>query len=112
MRKSFGGFSSEKGARTAVTILSFVETCKLMKKNVLDFFKGFFDMVVGGRTDYEQMTQALLCVNEKIKNEFIQLYGNLSTPVNAGAGEYCHRGWMLTIVVYLPLNSYRRVLTC
>lgn len=48
----------------AATILSFVETCKLKKKNVLDFFKGFFDMVVGGRTDYEQMTQALLCVNE------------------------------------------------
>lgn len=65
LRKSFGGFSSEKGARTAATILSFVETCKLMKKNILDFFKGFFDMVVGGRTDYEQMTQALLCVNEK-----------------------------------------------
>ena len=64
LRKSFGGFSSEKGARTAATILSFVETCKLKKKNVLDFFKGFFDMVVGGRTDYEQMTLALLCVNE------------------------------------------------
>ena len=65
LRKSFGGFSSEKGARTAATILTFVETCKLKKKNVLDFFKGFFDMVVCGRTDYEQMTQALLCVNEK-----------------------------------------------
>ncbi len=64
LRKSFGGFNSEKGARTAAIILSFVETCKLKKKNVLDFFKGFFDMVVGGRTDYEQMTQALLCVNE------------------------------------------------
>lgn len=65
LRKSFGGFSSEKGARIAATILTFVETCKLKKSNVLDFFKGFFDMVVGGRTDYEQMTQALLCVNEK-----------------------------------------------
>lgn len=65
LRKSFGGFSSEKGARTAATVLTFVETCKLKKKNVLDFFNGFFDMVVGGRTDYEQMTQALLCVNEK-----------------------------------------------
>ena len=32
LRKSFGGFSSENGARTAATILSFVETCKLMKK--------------------------------------------------------------------------------
>lgn len=40
--------SSENGARTAATILSFVETCKLMNKNVLGFFKDFFDMVVSG----------------------------------------------------------------
>ena len=66
-----------------------------MKKKVLDFFKGFFDMVVGGRTDYEQ-TQALLCVNEKC----IQLCGNISTPVNTGAEEYCHRDWMLTLYIY------------
>ena len=37
LRKSFGGFSSENGARTAATILSFVETFKLMKKKVLGF---------------------------------------------------------------------------
>ena len=40
LRKSFGGFSSENGARTAATILSFVETCKLMKKKVLVLFGG------------------------------------------------------------------------
>ncbi len=60
LRKSFGGFSSEKGARVAATYLTFVETCKLMAKAPLDFFRGFFDMVVGGRRDYALMTEALL----------------------------------------------------
>ena len=27
----------------------------------LDFFRGFFDMVVTGRQDYPDMTKALLC---------------------------------------------------
>lgn len=65
LRKSFGGFSSENGARTAATILSFVETCKLMNKNVLGFFKDFFDMVVSERSDYDQMALDILGVNKK-----------------------------------------------
>lgn len=65
LRKSFGGFSSENGARIAATILSFVETCKLMKKNVLGFLKDFFDMVVSGKTDYDQMALDILDVNKK-----------------------------------------------
>ena len=60
LRKSFGGFSSEKGAKVAATFLTFVETCKLMSKAPLDFFRGFFDMVVAGRRDYILMTEALL----------------------------------------------------
>lgn len=60
LRKSFGGFSSEQGARVAATFLTFVETCKLMAKAPLDFFRGFFDMVVAGRTDYALMTETLL----------------------------------------------------
>ena len=35
--------------------------CKLMAKAPLDFFRGFFDMVVAGRPDYPDMTKALLC---------------------------------------------------
>lgn len=58
----------------------------------------FFDMVVSGKTDYDQMALASLGVNKKIKNEFIQLDRNLSTPVNTGAEQYCHRNWMLTII--------------
>ena len=61
LRKHFGGFSSESGAKVAATYLTFVETCKLMKKTALDFFKSFFGMTSGGRTDYELIVQELLC---------------------------------------------------
>ena len=61
LRKNFGGFSSESGAKVAATYLTFVETCKLMKKTALDFFKGFFSMTSGGRFDYELIVQELLC---------------------------------------------------
>lgn len=60
LRKNFGGFSSEQGARVTATFLTFVETCKLMAMAPLDFFRGFFDMIVAGRRDYALMTEALL----------------------------------------------------
>ena len=53
-------FSSEQGARVTATFLTFVDTCKLMVKAPLDFFRGFFDMIVAGRRDYALMTEALL----------------------------------------------------
>lgn len=60
LRKNFGGFSSEQGARVTATFLTFVENCKLMAMAPLDFFRGFFDMIVAGRRDYALMTEALL----------------------------------------------------
>lgn len=60
LRKNFGGFSSEKGAKVTATYLTFVETCKLMSKAPLDFFRGFFDMVVAKRRDYAMMAEELL----------------------------------------------------
>lgn len=60
LRKNFGGFSSEQVARVTATFLTFVETCKLMAMAPLDFFRGFFDMIVAGRRDYALMTEALL----------------------------------------------------
>lgn len=60
LRKNFGGFSSEQGARVTATYLSFVETCKLMAMAPRDFFRRFFDMIVAGRRDYALMTEALL----------------------------------------------------
>lgn len=60
LRKNFGGISSEQGARVTATFLTFVETCKLMATAPLDFFRGFFDMIVAGRRDYALMTEALL----------------------------------------------------
>lgn len=60
LRKNFGGFSSEQGARVTAAFLTFVETCKLMAMAPLDFFRGFFDMIVAGRRDYALMTEALL----------------------------------------------------
>lgn len=47
-----------------------------MKKKVLGFLKDFFDMVVSGKTDYDQMALASLGVNKKIKNQ------NCSTSLN------------------------------
>ena len=61
LRKSFGGFSSRKGGETTAAYLSFIGTCKLLKTPPLDFFRRFFEMVVQGRRDYEDMTEALLC---------------------------------------------------
>lgn len=60
LRKSFGGFSSEDGARTSAGYLTIIETCKLMKKAPLDFFRSFFNMIIDGRRDYENMSQVLL----------------------------------------------------
>ena len=50
----------EELIRVTATYLTFVETCKLMAKAPLDFFRGFFDMIVVGRRDYALMTEALL----------------------------------------------------
>lgn len=36
-----------------------------MKKEVLGFLKDFFDMVVSGKTDYDQMALSSLGVNKK-----------------------------------------------
>ena len=49
-----------KGAKVSAIYLTFVETCKLMAMAPLDFFRGFFDMIVAGRRDYALMTEALL----------------------------------------------------
>jgi hypothetical protein len=51
LRKSFGGFSSERGSEVAAAWLTFIETCKLQKKAALDFFNRFFKMVTEGRSD-------------------------------------------------------------
>ena len=62
LRKSFGGFSSEGGALTASRYLTVVETCKLIKKAPQEMLHNFFDMIVEGRRDYENMSQEILCV--------------------------------------------------
>lgn len=60
LRKSFGGFSSEKGGEVAAAWLTFIETCKLQKKAALDFFNDFFRSVTEGRSDYELIAQEAL----------------------------------------------------
>lgn len=60
LRKSFGGFSSEKGGEVAAVWLTFIETYKFQKKAALDFFNGFFKGVSEGKVDYE-LTEGLLC---------------------------------------------------
>ena len=41
-----------------------------------------------------------LAMHAFLHDKFIQLYGNLSTPVNTRIEQYCHRG-MLTMIVNL-----------
>lgn len=41
-----------------------------------------------------------LAMHAFLHDNFIQLDGNLSTPVNTGAEQYCHGGWMLIKEVY------------
>ena len=60
LRKSFGGFSSEKGGEVAAAWLTFIETCKLRKKAALDFFNEYFRRVTEGRSDYELIAQEVL----------------------------------------------------
>ena len=60
LRKSFGGFSSEKGGEVAAAWLTFIETCKLQKKAAFDFFNDFFKKVTEGRSDYELIVQEVL----------------------------------------------------
>ena len=60
LRKSFGGFSSEKGGEVAAAWLTFIETCKLQKKAALDFFQEFFKKITEGRVDYELVAQEVL----------------------------------------------------
>ena len=57
LRKSFGGFSSEKGGEVAAAYLTFIETCKLQKKAALEVFNEFFRRIAEGRRDYELITQ-------------------------------------------------------
>ena len=60
LRKSFGGFSSERGGEVAAAWLTFIETCKLQKKAALDFFQEFFKKITEGRADYEFIAQEVL----------------------------------------------------
>ena len=85
LRKNFGGFSSEQGARVTTTYLSFVETCKLMAMAPLDFFRRFFDMIVAGRRDYALMTEALL-VKPVLKSKKFKFLKYSVSPVNTGDG--------------------------
>ena len=60
LRKSFGGFCSEKGGEVAATWLTFIETCKFQKNAPLDFFHEFFKKITEGRADYELIAQDVL----------------------------------------------------
>lgn len=46
--------------RTSLIDASFVEKFKKELNAPLDFFRGFFDMIVAGRRDYALMTEAHL----------------------------------------------------
>ena len=58
---------------------------ELMAMVPLDFFRGFFDMIVAGRRDYALMTEALLVkpVKKSEKSNFLKYF---VSPVNTEDG--------------------------
>ena len=54
-RKNRLFYCSHAGARAACIIRSFVETCRQWGVSVYDFFLNFFNAIVTGRTDYENL---------------------------------------------------------
>ena len=58
-----------------------------MKKEVLGFLKDFFDMVVSGKTDYDQMALSSLGVNKKNKKSKLFNFIELSS-IAIGVGCY------------------------
>ena len=51
--------SDRKIAKLQAQVTSLQENCKLMTMAPLDFFRGFFDLIVAERRDYALMTEAL-----------------------------------------------------
>ena len=56
-----------------------------MEMAPLDFFRGFFDMIVAGRMDYALMTEVLL-VKPVYKSEKSNFLKYPVSPVNTGDG--------------------------
>ena len=63
---------------------------ELMAMAPLDFFRGFFDMIVAGRRDYALMTEALL-VKPCLKIEKNQILKILCIPSK-------HWGWSCIVI--------------
>lgn len=53
-----------------------------------------------------------LVMHAFLHDKFIQLYGGLSTTVNTGAEQYCHRGRMLTTSEKINISIYRHFCKC
>lgn len=48
-------YGSHKGAEASCIIRSLIETCKLWKKSVFEYVRFYFNAIVNGRTDYENL---------------------------------------------------------
>ena len=88
LRKNFGGFSSRSGGETTAVYLSFIETCKLRKKGVLDFFREFFGMAASGRGP------TVLTISKTYVTSFFSTNANLHEILEVKKCD--RRGWMLT----------------
>ena len=54
-RKNSLTFGSHAGAKVSVIYHTFIETCKMCGISTLEYFKEFFNAIMQGRTDYENM---------------------------------------------------------
>ena len=74
-----------------------------MKKEVLGFLKDFFDMVVRGKTDYDQMALASLGVNKKNRKSKLFNFIELSS-IAIGVG--CLQKAFILGLNVLKVNAY------
>lgn len=73
-----------------------------MKKKVLGFLKDFFDMVVSGKTDYDQMALASLDVKKIKKSKLFNFIELSSIAIGVGC---LQKAFILGLNV-LKVNAY------
>ena len=73
-----------------------------MKKEVLEKTKDFFDMVVSGKTDYDQMALASLGVNKNKKSKLFNFIELSSIAIGVGC---LQKAFILGLNV-LKVNAY------
>ncbi|MEG1545945.1 MAG: hypothetical protein RR371_01685 [Bacteroides sp.] len=60
LRKNKISFGSHQGAETSTVYHTFIATCKISALSFYQFLKNYFTAFMEGRTDFENLTPAIL----------------------------------------------------